>query len=96
MQEDNHLTIREFENHAKYMKSSMDDLKINMEYSFKNINNKLDDLPDKFVTKDEFHPLKTDVSVLKDTIRGVVMYIITTLITAVAALSGYIWHILIK
>lgn len=93
MTELDHLTVREFENHTKYMKESFDDIKTNMHSSFEKINNKLDDLPNRFVTKDEFKPIREEVTTFRVTLRNVVMGLIGSLISALLYLASYIWHI---
>lgn len=96
MDEKQHITFREFELHDKYMKDSLTEIKTNISSAFNKLNDKLDDLPQKFVTKDEFHPVKDDVKAMKDTLKSVIYTIVITLISWVIGLGGYIWHLIIK
>lgn len=83
--EKDHLTIREFENHSKYMKDSIEEIKQNVN----RVVDKLDSFPDKFISRQEFEPFKSTLSNVVNTLVG-------TIITAFLSLIGYIAHLILK
>lgn len=76
---EDHVTIREFENHTKNMKDSLDKIIHGQE----KLSDKVDSLHERFTTKEEFQPFKDKLNYMAVTIVSSLIGFLSWVVTKI-------------